>query len=110
MEKLLQRILEFHKARDWEQFHSPKNVAMDVAAEVGELLDPFRWVTEDESYALGDNENVRDEIGDSFRALIYLAHRLGIDPVEAAMEKLDKMEEKYPAEKCYGLAKKYSEY
>ncbi len=110
LEKLLDHIVEFHEKRDWTKYHSPKNVAMDVASEAGELVDPFRWVTEEESYNLGDSENVKDEIGDVFRAIIYLAHRLGIDPIEAAYEKLEKLGKRYPAEKCYGLAKKYTEY
>lgn len=110
MDPLLEKIIAFHQARDWEKFHSPKNVVMDLASEVGELVDPFRWVTEEESYTLGTKTSVREELGDVYRALVYLAHRLGLDPIECAMEKLDKMEAKYPFEKCYGLAKKYTEY
>lgn len=112
LEILLERLLEFYRVRDWEQFHSPKNLVMDLAAEVGELLDPFRFKTEEQSHSIDEKtkQEVRDEIGDVFKCIVYLAHKLGIDPVEAAHQKLEKMEKKYPADLCKGKAVKYTEY
>lgn len=112
IELLLERLLEFYRVRDWEQFHSPKNLVMDLAAEVGELVDPFRFKTEEQSGQLDEKmrQIVVDEIGDVFKCIVYLAHKLGIDPVEAAFQKVDKMEKKYPAHLCKGKAVKYTEY
>ncbi len=106
MEELLREIVAFNRERDWEQFHSPKNVVMDLASEVGELVEHFRWLTELESYEANGAE-VREEIGDVFRVVIYLAHRLGIDPIEAAREKLELTGKRYPAESCRGRSDKY---
>ncbi len=109
---LLEKTLDFYRARDWEQFHSPKNLVMNLASEVGELIDPFRFITEKQSHELSEKtkQEVYDEMGDIFRIVVYLAHKLGIDPVEAANQKLEKMEKKYPAEVCKGKANKYTEY
>lgn len=109
---LLERIREAYRQRDWEKFHSPKNLVMDLASEVGELLDLFRWLSEVESYLLDEKtlEEVRDEIGDAFRVLVYLSHKLDIDPVEAAYKKLEKLEKKYPVDLCRGKALKYTAY
>ena len=108
----LEKLHQFNKERDWEQFHSPKNLAMDLATEVGELLEHFRWVTEEESYALDPKtlDAVRDEIGDVFKAILYLSDKLGIDPLQAASDKLEKVGKKYPAEKCRGKVSKYTAY
>ena len=109
---VLEKLLDFYHERDWEQFHSPKNVVMDLAAEVGELVDPFRWVTEEQSYHLDEKTlaHVREEIGDVFKAILYLSHKLGIDPVEATHEKIKKMDQKYPASACRGKSDKYTAY
>ena len=102
----------FIQARDWHQFHSPKNLAMALSVEAAELLEEFQWLTEEESRGLSDEKlaRVRDEIGDVMIYLVRLADELGIDPIEAAEAKLRKNEEKYPAEKVRGSAKKYDEY
>lgn len=109
---LLETIYDFYERRDWEKFHSPKNLVMTLASEVGELVDPFRWLTEEQSYRLDAKtlEEVRDEIGDVFIVLIYLASKLGIDPIAAASNKLAKLEQKYPEEACYGKSSKYTAY
>lgn len=111
-EALILKMLTFHRERDWEQFHSPKNIVMDLAAEVGELVDPFRWVTEKQSYELDEKTKaeVKDEIGDVFKAILYLSYKLGINPLEAAEQKLEKMARKYPAQECRGKALKYTHY
>jgi dCTP diphosphatase len=112
LEALKSKILEFNKKREWEKYHSPKNIVMDLASEVGELVEPFRWLTEKESYQLDQKifQNVKDELGDVFRIVVYLADRLGIDPIEAAFQKLDEMDQKYPVDQCFGKALKYNEY
>lgn len=111
-QELLDKILSFYEERDWQQFHSPKNVVMDLAAEVGELIEPFRWLTEEKSSELDAKtlDEVRDEIGDVFKILLHLSHKLGIDPVQATHDKIEKMRLKYPAERCKGKAKKYTAY
>jgi NTP pyrophosphatase (non-canonical NTP hydrolase) len=112
IDQLLSRTLAFNKEREWEQFRSPKNLAMNLATEVGELIEPFRWLTEEQSYQLDEKalEEVRDEIGDVFRNLVYLSHKLGIDPVQAAHQKLEKMESKYPKDLSRGKILKYTAY
>ncbi len=109
---LVERMLSFYKEREWEQFHSPKNIAMNLGVEVGELMEHFRWLTEEQSFVqekLALSE-IRDEIGDVFIVLLHLSHLLGIDPIEAAHDKLTKAADKYPVEKCKGLCLKYTAY
>lgn len=109
---LNKKILKFNQARDWEKYHSPKNLVMDLASEVGELIEPFRWLTEEQSKKLDPItlQMVKEELGDVFRIIVYLAHKLGIDPIEAASEKLEEMDLKYPIDQCYGRALKYTAY
>ena len=109
---LLEKILDFFRARDWEQFHSPKNLVMVLASEMGELVEPFRWLTEAQSYHLDPKtfEEVSDEIGDLFIVLVYLSHKLGIDPIGASHKKLIKQGKKYPVEASRGKTLKYTHY
>ncbi len=111
-EKVLASLLEFYKVREWEQYHSPKNLVMDLASEAGELLDLFRWVSEEQSYHPDPKtmQAVRDEIADVFKAILYLSHKLKIDPIEAAYQKFEKMKQKYPVDKCRGKPLKYTAY
>jgi NTP pyrophosphatase (non-canonical NTP hydrolase) len=108
-EDLSRRLAEFAAARDWEQFHSPKNLAMALAAETGELLEHFQWLTEAESAALPEEERdaVALELADLQLYLVRLADRLGIDLVATAHRKIDLNAEKYPADKARGHARKY---
>ncbi len=109
---LVETMLDFYRKRDWEKFHSPKNLVMDIASEIGELVDHFRWLTEEESSRISPEtlEDVSDEIADVFKTLVYLSHKLGIDPIQASYKKLAKMEKKYPVEKCHGKALKHTNY
>jgi NTP pyrophosphatase (non-canonical NTP hydrolase) len=111
-EALLDTLLHFYREREWEQFHSPKNLVMDLAAETGELVDPFRWLTEEQSYELDPAtlQEVKDEIADVFKIILYLSYKLGIDPIEATYQKIEKMKQKYPAHACRGKALKYTAY
>lgn len=98
--ELAERLREFAAARDWEQFHTPKNLAMALAGEVGELLAEFQWLTPQESErVMSDPEagaRVRAEIGDVMIYLTRLADRLDIDLVEAATTKLTEAAVRYP--------------
>lgn len=111
-EQVLASLLEFYRDRDWEQFHSPKNLVMDLASEAGELLDLFRWMTEEQSYSPDPKtlEEIRGEVADVFKAILYLSYKLKIDPIEAAYQKFEKMKRKYPADKCRGKSLKYTAY
>lgn len=108
---LRDRLREFADARDWNQFHSPKNLAMALAAESGELLEVFQWLTEAQSRSLEPKAQaaVRDEIADILLYLVRLGDQLGIDPVAEAHRKLVENDRKYPVDKARGNARKYTE-
>jgi len=109
LEELRERLAAFAAERDWEQFHSPKNLSMALAAEAGELLEHFQWLTEaqSENLAQATRDEVALEIADVLLFLLRLADRLGIDPLEAAARKLELNARKYPVEKSRGRATKY---
>lgn len=112
MEELAKELREFAKERDWDQFHSPKNLAMALSVEVAEILEHFQWLQQDETNNL-DSETLsrlNEEIGDVLIYLIRLADKLGIDPVAAAKTKIKKNAQKYPVDKVKGSAKKYNKY
>lgn len=108
---LTERVRAFCDARDWEQFHAPKNLAMALTVEAAELQEIFQWLSEAASRSLNATqlERAREEIGDVLILLTNLASHLGIDPVAAAHAKLDLNEKKYPADKARGKALKYDE-
>jgi dCTP diphosphatase len=110
-ESLRAQLRDFAAARDWEQFHSPKNLAMALSAEAGELLETFQWLTEDESRRLPPEAlaAASDEVADVLLYLVRLSDKLGIDPVAEAKRKLLANAEKYPVEKARGHARKYTE-
>lgn len=110
MKDLRQKLREFAKARDWDQFHSPKNLAMALSVEVAELVEHFQWLTQEQSYVADPEkrEAIREEIGDILIYLVRLADKLGIDPLEAARDKVAVNERKYPADAVRGSAKKYN--
>jgi dCTP diphosphatase len=105
-------ISTFIQERDWEQFHSPKNLAMALSVEVAEIVEHFQWLTEEQSQNLPAEKlaEIREEIGDVMIYLTELADKLGIDPVEAAKAKVAINGQKYPAELVKGKASKYTEY
>ncbi len=112
LEQLRQRLAEFARARDWEQFHSPKNLSMALIAEAAELVEHFQWLSEEQSFALPAEklDEVRLELADILIFLIRTADRLGVDPVQAAWEKIEINEQRYPAEKVRGDARRAAEY
>ena len=109
---LTARLVEFARVRDWEQFHSPKNLCMALGGEVGELMEHFQWLTEDASRNLPPEkrEQVGEELADCLLYLIRLAERLGIDPIAAAQRKIEINERRYPAERVRGDARRAAEY
>lgn len=109
---LLDRMMRFYKERDWSKYHSPKNLAMNLGCEVGEMMDHFRWLTEAQSFIESPEtlSEVRDEVGDIFIVLLHFSHLLGIDPLQAAHDKLTKVGIKYPVDKCKGSCQKYTVY
>jgi NTP pyrophosphatase (non-canonical NTP hydrolase) len=111
IDALRDKLREFTEARDWDQFHSPKNLAMALSAEAGELLEIFQWLTEEQSRApdAKSKDAARDEVADVLLYLVRLADQLGIDPVAEAHRKLADNERRYPADKARGSAKKYTE-
>ncbi len=111
LDNLAGRLEAFVRERDWEQFHSPKNLSMALASEVGELIEHFQWLTEEQSRELSDaaREAIRAEIADVQIYLLLLARGLGIDLVQAANEKLSANERKYPVDKARGSARKYTD-
>lgn len=106
------RLRSFVEARDWGQFHSPKNLAAGLSTEAAELLEIFLWLTEEKSGQLEPAQLARleEEIGDVQLYLVNLADKFGLDPLACAMKKLEANELKYPAEKVRGSARKYDEY
>ena len=108
---LQQRLAEFAAARDWQQFHSPKNLAMAVAAESAELLEHFQWLTEAQSRALepAQRDQAALEMADVLLYLVRLADQLGVDLTAAAHRKIDLNAEKYPVDKARGHSRKYTE-
>ncbi|HUD01537.1 MAG TPA: nucleotide pyrophosphohydrolase [Rhabdochlamydiaceae bacterium] len=100
LKQFVQKLNKFYEEKEWKQFHSPKNLAMGVASEAGELLQIFRFLTEAESSQLDSKtlELVQDEIGDVFIFLAYLADALGMDAIALAERKLEKSIKKYSSD------------
>ena len=112
MKDLRAAIRVFIDQRNWEQFHSPKNLAMALSVEVAEIVEHFQWLTEEQSRNVPPEKlaEIREEIGDVMIYLTELAEKLGIDRVEAAKAKLEINSKKYPASLARGKAAKYTEY
>lgn len=109
---ILDRLLEFRRERDREQFHSVKNLACSISIEAGELLELFQWLEGDEaeSFARGEGgERTEDEVADIALYLMLLCSDLNIDLEDAMLRKIGKNVRKYPAGRARGSAKKYSE-
>ena len=112
LESVRNRLREFAAVRDWDQFHSPKNLSMALSVEASELVECFQWLTEEQSRSLNAEQlaAVTDEIADVQLYLIRLADKVVVDIGVAIEQKIKKNEAKYPAEKVKGSSKKYSEY
>lgn len=112
LDDLKLRLRKFAADRDWDQFHSPKNLSMALIAEAAELVEHFQWITEEQSANLSAAKlkEVEEELADILIYLVRSADKLGINLIEAAQQKIETNEQKYPAEKVKGNSKKYTEY
>ncbi len=112
IEKIREKLAAFARERDWDQFRSPKNLTMGLAAEAAELLEIFQWLTEEQSREIIHNDRdmalVREEIADVFIYLVRLADKLGVDIEKEVNEKMKINEKKYPIELSKGNATKYN--
>ena len=104
MKRAIKEISEFNKERDWDQFHSPENLAKSIAIEAGELLECFQW---DNNY---NKEAVCEELADVVNYCILMADKLNVNLEEMVLNKLEKNRQKYPVEKSKGNSKKYNEF
>lgn len=102
MEELKEKIIKFQKERDWEQFHSPENLAKSISIEAGELLEHFQWNNE------FDKEEVADELADVLNYCILMAYELDLNIDEIILNKMEKTAKKYPVEKFKGISTKYN--
>lgn len=112
LQELRDLIRDFVAERDWDKFHTPKNLAVSLSVEAGELLEPFQWVITGNEDELTDRQllHVRHEAADVLVYLIRLTDKLGIDLGDAVREKLELNKLKYPADIVRGSARKYTEY
>jgi NTP pyrophosphatase (non-canonical NTP hydrolase) len=106
---LRDELRAFAAARDWDQFHSPRNLATALAVEAAELLEPFQWLTDEQSRSLPPETRaaVEEEMADVLLYLVRLADRLDVDLAAAARAKIVRNGEKYPVEKARGSSRKY---
>ena len=102
MEEVIKQIKEFNEARDWDQFHSPENLAKSISIEAGELLECFQW---NNDY---DLDEVKEELADVINYCLLMADKLGVDPKQIVLDKMKKTAKKYPVEKAKGKSTKYN--
>jgi len=112
LENLRRRLSEFAAARDWDQFHTPKNLAMALIAETAELVEHFQWLSEEQSGRLAPDklEEVRMELADILIYLVRTADKLDIDLITAALDKIAVNDSRYPADQVRGDARRAREY
>ena len=103
MEGIQREIEKFNQERDWDQFHSPENLAKSISIEAGELLECFQW---NNNY---NKDEVCDELADVFNYCFQLASKLNVNPEVIILNKLEKTRKKYPVEKAKGTSRKYTE-
>lgn len=105
IEQIIQKLIEFRNEREWEQFHNPKDLALAISIEAGELLEQFLWKEPMEA----DKEKIKKELADIFAFAFLLAEKYNFDIREIILNKIEENKLKYPAEKAKGTAKKYNE-
>ena len=110
--KMQRRIVAFNKARDWQQFHTPKDLAMSLVLEAAEVLEHFQWKNADEmrEHLQNKKEAVGEELIDCLYWILLMAHYYDIDIPQAFDKKMEQNENKYPVKKAKGSHKKYTEY
>ncbi len=104
-EEIIKELIKFRNARDWEQFHNPKDLALAINVEAGELLELFLWKNANDA----NSEKVKEELADIFAFAFLLADKYGFDVKQIVLEKIKLNGEKYPVDKAKGTAKKYNE-
>ena len=111
LEELRDVLRRFAAERDWDQFHSPKNLASALVVEAAELLEHFQWITEEQSRRLSPQvkAKVAEELADILIYLVRVADKLDIDLLAAARDKIKKNADRYPIDKARGSSKKYSD-
>ena len=102
LEELMKRIDKFNKERDWDQFHTPVNLAKSISIEANELLECYQWDNN------ADIDNVKEELADVMNYCLQMCEVLGLDPIDIMNKKMDKTEKKYPVEKARGVSTKYN--
>ncbi len=112
LQELRTRLRRFSAERDWDKFHSPKNLSMGLIAEAAEVLEHFQWLTEEQSAHLPPEKikEVELELADVLVYVVRLADKLGIDLADATLRKISISEKKYPKDMVFGSSKKYTEY
>ncbi len=105
IQTIIQELIKFRNERDWEQFHNPKDLALAINVEAGELLELFLWKNADEANA----EKIKEELADVLAYAFLLSAKYNLDIKEIVLEKIKKNAEKYPVDKAKGTAKKYNE-
>lgn len=112
LEEFRHALSQFAAERDWDQFHSPKNLAMALTVEAAELLEHFQWLREGTvaELSLEKQAQIEEELADVLLYLVRLADKLGVDLLEAARKKIEVNARKYPANQVRGSSKKYTEY
>jgi len=112
LDSLRDKLRQFAAERDWDQYHTPKNLSMALIAEAAELIEHFQWVDGDRSHLLEERtrQSVEEELADILIYLVRISDKLGIDLYRAVERKIAINEKKYPADKVRGSAKKYTEY
>lgn len=99
MKDLTEKVVEFTRERDWDQFHSPENLAKSISIEAGELLECYQWNN--------DLDEVKEELADVINYCLLMADKLGVDAEQIVLDKMKKTAKKYPVEKAKGVSTKY---
>lgn len=112
LETLRQEVRRLVDEREWDQFHSPKNLSINLMVEAAEIGEHFRWLSEEASAAIPESqrEEVGEEMGDVFLTLLLLADKLSLDLVEVTRKKISKVAQRYPADQARGKCHKYTHY
>jgi NTP pyrophosphatase (non-canonical NTP hydrolase) len=105
IKEITNALIKFRNERDWEQFHNPKDLALAINIEAGELLEEFLWKKHEDA----KKENIKEELADIFTYSFLLAEKYNFDVKHIVLDKMKKNEKKYPIEKAKGTAKKYNE-
>jgi NTP pyrophosphatase (non-canonical NTP hydrolase) len=111
IKSLTRRIIKFRDARDWKQFHNPKDVSLSLVLEAGEVMEHFQWKNKEEmeKYIVTNKDDIGEELADVLYWVLLMSHDLDIDVMKALEKKIKKNEDKYPVEKSRGSHKKYTE-